>query len=218
MDPQREWIDPTAVSGQPLQTWGGWDGETFQLVPANEDGLFAESGDLAQPGDAYVVVDDLDEGLAVLVVSPWPVADDYGRARFTGPESFQLGVDREAFEELVRRARLEHVGDTDEDRARAERPLRIGDVFCAGAFSSEAGAFEDLRQIAERDVGGGRVGTEAFSGLTLSDVTEMARGAAKLAFYSAIAPAMDARTYAHIVRDRNVGGRGELFGEPEIGA
>lgn len=83
----------------------------------------------------YVVVDELHEGVAGLVVSRWPQVDERGRLHF-GEESdtSRIATLAQALLALLRDERKPIVpGDVDEDQERAlrDRDLQIGDVFAA---------------------------------------------------------------------------------------
>lgn len=112
----------------------------------------------------YVVVDDLDDDLVVLVVAPWPDQDPDGRLTFGDParrDTWSMPATR--FHDRVTAARV---------AARQEapdRPLRIGDTFL--------GRMDD---------------PESDDGFTLvRDVTREAREQAKLAYFSAVTPRLD---------------------------
>ena len=67
------------------------------------------AGVLAEPGDAYVVVEDSDDGVIVLLVAAWPHLDGRGRLWFAA----------DPVEATVAEDRLEAL----------TRPVRIGDTF-----------------------------------------------------------------------------------------
>ena len=69
-------------------------------------------------GLSYIVVEEMDGGLAVLAVSDWPRTDERGRLRFDS-EPVQVAVQRDAFERFLDLHR------------QPSRPLRTGDVFAA---------------------------------------------------------------------------------------
>lgn len=110
----------------------------------------------------YASIDDLDEGLAILVVTTWPHYDEFGRVRFEEdgevvafpPPELQARVDD-----------LRRAGHADE--AVATRPLRIGDAFAIHPADPD-----DLTGPWDRVV----------------DVTGAARELAKMALYGAVAP------------------------------
>jgi hypothetical protein len=77
------------------------------------------------PELAYIVVDELHEGIAGLVVSPWPRVDERGRLRFGDEtENRRVATPVGALHELLSDRRVE------EDVLRT-RPVAIGDVFAA---------------------------------------------------------------------------------------
>jgi hypothetical protein len=74
---------------------------------------------------AYVVVDELHEGIAGLVVSAWPRVDERGRLRFgEESDSRRVAAPVRALQALLRDRRV------DEEVLR-DRPVAIGDVFGA---------------------------------------------------------------------------------------
>ena len=118
----------------------------------------------------YVVVDDLDDDLAVLVVAPWPTQDAYGRLTF-GDRRHTASVPATDFHGRVAAARRKSGQDA------ADRPLRIGDAFFA-VVTSDTGSVDSFQQ--------------------LRDVTREAREQAKLAHFAAVAPRVD-KAYAERV-------------------
>ena len=107
-----------------------------RLVAWRPDGL---SPDLlpAEHWDAlwYLVVDEIQEQVAVLVVSPWPALDDRGRLRFAREEdqvrvALTVGALRDFLSE--QRIPVVQVMEGEEaERALRERPLAVGDAFAA---------------------------------------------------------------------------------------
>lgn len=184
--------------------------DTFTLVPPRS---FAGSDadatvPIIQFEQAYVVVDDLDGALAVVVVSPWPVLDELGRLRFPEEDSFQLAADAEALHQKVSAARRRRLGDlapTDDPEAfeAAARPLRVGDAFqVTRAFPTE-GVLSALAALAPSDDVDStdtprRIVFTESDGFDFWDVTAWARDAAKLAFYAAVAPALTLEEYEAI--------------------
>src|SRR4051794_28467493 len=82
---------------------------------------------------AYIVVDELHEGIAGLVVSPWPRVDARGRLVFgSEEESVQVAAPAAALEALLseQRTPVIDVGAADLAALRA-RAVQIGDVFAA---------------------------------------------------------------------------------------
>ena len=82
---------------------------------------------------AYLVVDELQEGIAVIVVSPWPSLDERGRLRFGGEaESTRVVVPAQALEDTLRERRRSPVspaGGPEAARELQDRALAIGDAF-----------------------------------------------------------------------------------------
>lgn len=113
-------------------------------------------------GARYVVIDDLDDDLAVLEVSPWPVQDAAGRLTFGDPDRRAMwSVPAAAFHRRVTAARAES------GQQAADRPLRIGDAFFAQVTDDD----ESIDSV-ER----------------IHDVTREARDQAKLAHFAAVTP------------------------------
>jgi hypothetical protein len=118
-------------------------------------------------GLSYIVVDEIEEGIVGLAVSEWPRKDEKGRLRFES-DPVLLGAEREAFERFL-------------DRYREPRPLRIGDVFAART-----------RPVAEAEPRLEPVlAPEQWIEPPVHDVTADAREAAKVSFYSAVAPVLE---------------------------
>jgi hypothetical protein len=89
----------------------------------------------------YIVVDELEQGIAGLVVSPWPRVDERGRLYFgEEDDSTHVTVAEDAFLALLERQRRPVVkGRLDEERSTAlrTRKLEIGDVFAARVSTSK---------------------------------------------------------------------------------
>lgn len=110
----------------------------------------------------YVVVDDLDDDLAVLVVAPWPEQDANGRLSFGDPgRRSTWSVPASHLHRRVSDARAQSQQEA------PHRPLRIGDAF----FVEVAGEPEGLDSITR-----------------IRDVTREAREQAKLAYFAAVTP------------------------------
>jgi len=86
-------------------------------------------------GLAYIVVDELHDGIAGLVVTAWPRVDERGRLRFgRESESTRVATPAGALLALLRERRTPIVaGGLDEAQrdAMRTRPVEIGDVFAA---------------------------------------------------------------------------------------
>jgi hypothetical protein len=84
---------------------------------------------------AYIVVDELHDAIAGLVVSPWPGVDARGRLVFGGEETAtRVAVAAAALEALLREYRKPIVagGVSDDQQAALQaRAVAIGDVFAA---------------------------------------------------------------------------------------
>jgi hypothetical protein len=122
---------------------------------------------------SYIVVDEIEEEVAVLLCEPWPELDERGRPRFDEDQRTSVQVGLDALYARLRR-RQEMMRLTEEDRAAfAERPVRVGDAF-AGLVDREALA-------ADTD-------SLTFLDGPIVDVTAEAREAAKLQHYATAAP------------------------------
>src|SRR5690348_4375673 len=78
----------------------------------------------------YIVVDELHEGIAGLVVSPWPRVDTRGRLVFAGFEelSARVAARADALEALLRAAREPVVAGGVDDSTRAELQERAVEI------------------------------------------------------------------------------------------
>jgi hypothetical protein len=108
-------------ASQPLKrprrrkTW--WPEETPQPEGSHE------------PGEYYVVIEDVDELLTMLEVASWPHLDGKGRLSFE-PLVAESGLDSDAPVVIVKTADLATLlNDHRSQHQQLERPLRIGDVF-----------------------------------------------------------------------------------------
>lgn len=83
----------------------------------------------------YVVVDELHEGVAGLVISPWPGVDRWDRLVFGDEDdSRRIATGGDDLLALLRTERLPVLSvavDDDAEEALRDRPLSIGDVFAA---------------------------------------------------------------------------------------
>ena len=140
----------------------------------------------------YVVVDELGDDVAVLVLCSWPTLDEFGRLRFGGERtSYWIVAER-----------LQQMVDFDRAEANAEapdRPLRVGDVFAAQPRVA-LGEPVDVPELVSRSLGRDAMASTTRR-IELVDVSAAARSAAKAALYGAAAPAVS-ETYAHRVRLR----------------
>src|SRR5215213_51954 len=129
------WWEPAGVAER-LVPDGGWD----QL--------------------SYIVLDELHEGVAGLVVGRWPRVDDDGRLRFEGEDAFtRVATSAGALHALLERQRLPvvpiEVDAAAEGQLRSREPA-IGDVFAArsgrapgvvGGGGPGGGPLEDPRSV-----------------------------------------------------------------------
>ena len=92
-----------------------------------------------EPGDVYVVLDELISDQVRLAVSPWPEVDEGGRLRFSESGSEPAGFERvELQTELDRRRETE---------GQLPRPLRIGDVLMVRGFGERTGGWEQVLDV-----------------------------------------------------------------------
>jgi hypothetical protein len=119
------------------------------------------------PDDAYVVIDELSDGTAVLVVAPWPNLDGAGRLAFP--------MDAGPKEVAIAEADLRKIANAHRQRAgQVPRDVRVGDAFWVRGLMAKP----------QRVVGKPGAWGEML------DVTGAARSAAKAALYGAVAPRM----------------------------
>jgi len=127
---------------------------------------------------AYVVVDEIESGLAGLTVTPWPTLDRWGRLHFDLAHSRLVGVRASLL--------LTFLGKHRTPRRVARRPLRMGDVFAV--------------RIREPLPPEGELGEPAsWMVPPITDLSSDAREAAKLAFFSAVAPTLNPETDSEII-------------------
>lgn len=122
--------------------------------------------------DAYVTIDDLADGVVVLMSAPWPFLDGVGRLTFLDePRDLHVRwrVKQSRLERFLRDRRVVLADEIVDAEAVTGRPVRIGDVFLVRATSLKTmGKWEEV-----------------------IDVTRAAREAAKIAFFAAVAPRAD---------------------------
>lgn len=168
--------------------------------PAQIVQRFGGSLDWASLG--YVVIDELHEGVAGLVVSDWPRLDERGRLHF-GEESAstRIGTLAEALLALLREERAPIVAvsmNAGEEEELRVRPVQIGDVFAA----------RRLRRRARGDGGGGGGGRgieDPRGWLTgpILDITAEAVEVAKAQANAALSGAADETFLAIIAEEMN---------------
>jgi hypothetical protein len=140
----------------------------------------------------YVVVDELGDDVAVLVMCSWPSLDEFGRLRF-GEERVTYWIVADRLQQMV---------DFDRTEANAEapnRPLRVGDVFAAQPRVPSTEVV-DVAELVSHSLGRDAMASTQRR-IELLDVSAPARNAAKTALYGAAAPAVS-ETYAERVRLR----------------
>jgi hypothetical protein len=127
---------------------------------------------------AYIVVDELESDFVGLTINAWPTLDDQGRLRFDLERSRSVGSTKRGLHAFLARHRT--------PRKVADRPLRIGDAFACKIR-------EPLEEGALTDPGRWMVPP-------ITDISAEAREAAKLAFFSAVAPIANRRRDPEVVR------------------
>lgn len=134
----------------------------------------------------YVVVDEIVGSSVGLALSAWPELDAQGRLLFGATEVYLLGSPRGELETFLSKHRLP------EDLR--ERPLRIGDVF---AVRVRPEALEEIvDELDEQQRLEPFFAPESWIEPPVYDVTADARDAAKVAFYAAVTPTLDAEEAA----------------------
>jgi hypothetical protein len=104
--------------------------------PEEPEGLpLWQPEDIDPAGLCYIVVDELLQGIAGLVVSPWPHVDERGRLRFGRErESQRVSMRADELQDLLDEHReplvADDVGEAERDALRT-RAVTIGDVFAA---------------------------------------------------------------------------------------
>lgn len=121
--PGRAVPDDADEPQQQLRAWRPQGLSPERLPPERWDALW------------YLVVDEIQEQVAVLVVSPWPGLDDRGRLRFAGEESqVRVALTVGGLRDFLAEQRVPAVRVTEgeeAERALRERPLAVGDAFAA---------------------------------------------------------------------------------------
>jgi hypothetical protein len=146
----------------------------WALAPSREE-LLTEPVPVVE----YVVVDELEEQVAVLVIEPWPSVDERGRLRFESPDQRStVEADAEPLQHLLlERKSVEQLSE-EQRVAFVSRPLRVGDVFCAVIDRAALAAGADSpRQWLRAPV---------------IDVTAEARDAARAQYFAAVGPVLAA--------------------------
>jgi hypothetical protein len=107
-----------------------------ELDPWRPTLVASELGDDAPWGSlSYIAVDEVQQGLLALVVSPWPRVDERGRLLFAAEEhTSHVTVEEESFLKLLASVRVPVVEEELDEATREElrrRKLAVGDVFAA---------------------------------------------------------------------------------------
>jgi hypothetical protein len=120
--------------------------------------------------DAYVVVEEMEEELATVLVARWPRLDHAGRLLFS-----TVSRGRDLVELVVPAGDLARACDRHRSRhGQTTRSIRIGDVFFVAGLLA----------------GGAAPSADPGDWPDIVDVTRGAREAAKAALYGAVAPHM----------------------------
>lgn len=145
--------------------------------PWQPSGLQTISGSLAQrasTGPWYVAVDELHDTWCRVVIDGWPDVDADGRLVFLTEHSRLEWLNSESVHSVIREARAADA-ETEEARASADRPLRIGDVFAVWPRGAERlGIAPEPASTGSRPAG-------SEHAAELVDVTAAARVAARAA-------------------------------------
>lgn len=159
-----------------MATGRRWLEEEIQAVHPSIWGLLRESRAPAADVE-YVVVDEIEEDVATLVVEPWPYFDQRGRLNFSGSELRQdVQVETQQFEQLLEDRVAPGQLTAAQLEAFAARPLRVGDVFCAVIDRVQMGSHPDSpARWLQRPV---------------VDVSAAAREAAKTQYFAAVGPVL----------------------------
>lgn len=168
-------------------------------------GLRPDLGGLVAGGElAYVVVDELDAGVAGLVISEWPRVDELGRLRFELEADVRVAVDAAALQELLgERVPVASSGGEAVAGELRRRRLVVGDVFAAPLRERPA---EDVETPGD---------PRRWLGSPIVDLSSEAREAAKVQYYAAVAHVLDERELDEIVSEFR--GEGPPGTEPEGG-
>jgi hypothetical protein len=125
----------------------------------------------------YLVVDEIVGGVVGLALCDWPFVDGLGRVRFKGATRM-LGAVRSELQEFLAMHRVPAEG--------AGRPVRIGDVFAVEVIVDE------LDHVRDQLEGQSRLepllSPQKWIKPPVRDLTVVAREAAKISFYAAVAP------------------------------
>ena len=119
-----------------MATGRRWLEEEIQAVHPSIWGLLRESRAPAADVE-YVVVDEIEEDVATLVVEPWPYFDQRGRLNFSGSELRQdVQVETQQFEQLLE----DRVAPGQLPRLswRPSPPVRYGWAMCFAPSSIES--------------------------------------------------------------------------------
>lgn len=125
LDAVASWL-PQEVEARSLEELDLWR-------PAQLEDRIGKKGPWGSYG--YIVVDEIEEGVAELVVSPWPRVDERGRLHFgEESDSIHVTVSEDALVALLDRQREAVVRlplDPEREKALRTRKLAMGDTFAA---------------------------------------------------------------------------------------
>lgn len=149
----------------------------------------ADAGPEMTVGDhlSYVVVDEIEESVVVLVLEPWPRLDDRGRLRFAD-EELRLSVEIE-LDQLQQQ--LDHnrfyLSTPDNDTRAQQRPVRAGDVFALAITTDASSEISAIEQ--------GHLPTPIL------DVSAEARRASKSQYFAAVGPVLGEQEVSNIAAE-----------------
>jgi hypothetical protein len=127
----------------------------------------------------YLVVDEIVGGVVGLALCDWPSVDEQGRVRFRGAAKL-LGAGRSELQHFLAMHRVPADG--------AGRAVRIGDVFAVEVIE---GALDEVRdQLEEQSRLEPLLSPAKWIKPPVRDLTVVAREAAKISFYAAVAPTL----------------------------
>jgi len=159
----RRWLDEQIHAVHP-SIWGSRESRKSQAPLAEAE---------------YVVVDEIEEDVATLVIEPWPYVDQRGRLDFAGSELRRgVQVETRQFEQLLKDRVAPGELTAAQLEAFAARALRVGDVFCAVIDRVQMDSHPDSpARWVKRPV---------------VDVSAAAREAAKTQYFAAVGPVLGA--------------------------
>lgn len=158
-------------------------------VPSSLEGELDET--ILEAHFVYVVIEEILEDRVRTIVSAWPLVAPNGQLRFRTPEDASEYVDpRPGLEALLAERRLVGIAeDLGTHRELAARRLATGDTFAMRGWDGGGGG--GPTSSGNGDGSGGLLAALRRPGEQLYDITLEARLAAKAAYWSAVAGALD---------------------------